>query len=131
MTSGIAGTAFQSEMWQLVLLYLFGSHVAQPLPSLKPRTMGCSLGSSRGQGERQATVVKWRAAGESHDEVSINVVEPTLSLRSMEQSDSRCPGKSTHHRHVAKLEKFLKTVDAAQLEEAVQWKRCDHLVRML
>lgn len=62
-------------------------------------------------------------------------MEPTLSFHSMSNEADRAarqsPVRSTHKRHVAKLEKFLKKVDAKQLEKAVHWKRCDHLVRML
>lgn len=61
-------------------------------------------------------------------------MEPTLSFHSMSKdadASKQSPVRSTHVRHVAKLEKFLKKVDAKQLEKAVHWKRCDHLVRML
>eukprot|EP00438_Fugacium_kawagutii_P000769 Skav229103 [mRNA] locus=scaffold92:479184:479807:- [translate_table: standard] len=97
--------------------------------------MGCSQGASPPKAEDRSTVVRWSlSSGESCDEPAVLPVEPTLSFHSMSNGADRAkqsPVRSTHAQHVAKLEKFLKKVDAKQLEKAVHWKRCDHLVRML
>ena len=71
--------------------------------------------------------------GQLKRQVSIRMVEPTLSFHSMENypDKNRAPIRSTHTRHIAKLEKFLKGIDSEKLEKAVHWKRCDDLLRRI
>lgn len=59
--------------------------------------------------------------------MAIDFVEPRLNFRSLEHIPQ---GQSTHFGHVAKLERFMKDVDSAEIERAVE-KRRDDLARRL